>query len=80
VHGLLSSHATPVIGVTVQPLPLQLLVLHMSPVQLNGIPTHCPELLHLSPDVHALPSSQGAPVFGVVMQIIIWPLQERLLH
>jgi hypothetical protein len=79
VHGLLSSHAKPVFGVTVQPLPLQLLVLHMSPVQLKGIPTHCPELLHVSPDVHGLLSEQAMPVFTVWVQFAV-PLHVLVMH
>src|SRR5205809_247582 len=49
VQALPSSHAAPVLGVTVQlDVPLQVWVLHWSEVHVIAVPTHCPPLVQLS--------------------------------
>src|SRR5213080_2236351 len=54
-----SSHAAPVLGVTVQlAVPLQVRVLHVSEVHVIAVPTHCPPLVHVSSNEQASPSSQ----------------------
>jgi hypothetical protein len=69
VQPLLSLHAVPVSGVTVQvDVPLQALVLHWSLVQVTVVPPQTP-LVQTSLKVHALPSSQAVP-FG-------WPLHVK---
>src|SRR5947207_1959903 len=75
-----SSHAVPVLGVTVQlAMPLQVRVLHWSEVQVMAVPTHCPPLVHVSSNEQASPSSQLVPVCGVTVQLAV-PLQVRVLH
>src|SRR5437762_2142223 len=80
VQALPSSHAAPVLGVTVQlDVPLQVRVLHWSEVQVMAVPTHCPLPLDRKCDVQASPSSQLVPVSGVTVQLEV-PLQVRVLH
>src|SRR5713101_6070067 len=80
VQALPSSHAAPVLGVTVQlAVPLQVRVLHWSEVQVMAVPTHWPPLEQVSLKVQPLPSSQAAPVRGVTVQLAV-PLQVRVLH
>src|SRR5712692_8543056 len=68
VQALPSSHAAPVLGVTVQlPVPLQVRVLHWSEVQVMAVPTHWPLPLQVSLKVQASPSSQLVPVSGVTV-------------
>src|SRR5213594_368440 len=75
-----SSQLVPVSGVTVQlAVPLQVRVLHWSEVQVMAVPTHCPPLVQVSLNEQALPSSHGAPVLGVTVQLAV-PLQVRVLH
>src|SRR5439155_1124420 len=79
-QALPSSHAAPVLGVTVQlAVPLQVRVLHVSEVHVIAVPTHCPPLVHVSLNEQALPSSQLVPVGGVIVQVAV-PLQGRGLH
>src|SRR6266480_6495286 len=79
-QALPSSHAAPVLGVTVQlDVPLHVRVLHVSEVQVMAVPTHSPLLEQVSLNVQALPSSHVAPVFGVTVQLAV-PLQVRVLH
>src|SRR6266571_6368688 len=79
-QALPSSHAAPVLGVTVQlAVPLQVRVLHVSEVQVMAVPTHCPLLLQVSSNVQALASLHAAPVLGVTVQLAV-PLQVRVLH
>src|SRR5438876_554611 len=48
-QALPSSHAAPVLGVTVQlDVPLHVRVLHVSEVQVMAVPAHCPLLLQVS--------------------------------
>src|SRR5207248_9124310 len=62
VQALLSSHAAPVLGVTVQlDVPLQVRVLHWSEVQVIAVPTHWPLPSQVSLKEQASPSSHGAP-------------------
>src|SRR5204863_15039 len=62
VHALPSSHAAPVLGVTVQlDVPLQVRVLHWSEVQVIAVPTHRPLPSQVSLKEQASPSSHGAP-------------------
>src|SRR5437764_2078446 len=62
VHALPSSHAAPVLGVTVQlDVPLQVRVLHWSEVQVIAVPTHWPLPSQVSLKEQASPSSHGAP-------------------
>src|SRR5216110_276985 len=80
VQSLPSSQLVPVSGVTVQlAVPLQVRVLHWSEVQVMAVPTHCPPLVQVSLNEQALPSSHGAPVLGVTVQLAV-PLQVRVLH
>src|SRR5713101_6703097 len=80
VQALPSSHAAPVLGVTVQlAVPLQVRVLHWSEVQVMAEPTHWPPLVQVSLKVQALPSSHAVPVRGVTVQLAV-PLQVRVLH
>src|SRR5437762_2010887 len=80
VHALLSSHAAPVLGVTVQlDVPLQVCVLHLSEVQVMAVPTHRPLPSQVSLKEQASPSSQLVPVLGVTVQLAV-PLQVRVLH
>src|SRR5437867_1818975 len=80
VQELPSSQLVPVSGVTVQlAVPLQVRVLHWSEVQVMAVPTHCPPLVQVSLNEHALTSSHGAPVLGVTVQLAV-PLQVRVLH
>src|SRR5207247_6676305 len=44
-----------------------------------AVASHCPPLLQVSLTEHALPSSHGAPVLGVTVQLAV-PLQVRVLH
>src|SRR5436190_2117928 len=79
-QALPSSHAAPVLGVTVQlAVPLQVRVLHLSEVHVIAVPTHCPPLVHVSLNEQALPSSHAVPVSGVTVQLAV-PLQVRVLH
>src|SRR5207247_391267 len=79
-HALPSSHAAPVLGVTVQlAVPLQVRVLHGSEVHVIAVPTHCPPLVRVSSNEQASPSSQLVPVSGVTVQLAV-PLQVRVLH
>ena len=79
-QALPSSHAAPVLGVTVQlDVPLQVWVLHWSEVHVIAVPTHCPPLVHVSSNEQASPSSQLVSVSGVTMQLDV-PLQVRALH
>src|SRR5438477_9494970 len=79
-QALPSSHAAPVLGVTVQlDVPLHVRVLHVSEVQVMAVPTHSPLLEQVSLNEQALPSSHVAPVFGVTVQLAV-PLQVRVLH
>src|SRR5216117_3939657 len=79
-QALPSSHAAPVLGVTVQlAVPLHVRVLHVSDVQVMAVPAHSPLLEQVSLNVQALPSSHVAPVFGVTVQLAV-PLQVRVLH
>src|SRR5213078_3982008 len=79
-QALPSSHAAPVLGVTVQlAVPLHVRVLHVSEVHVMAVPTHSPLLEQVSLWVQALPSSHVAPVFGVTVQLAV-PLQVRVLH
>src|SRR5204862_8323071 len=62
VQALPSSHAAPVLGVTVQlAVPLQVRVLHVSEVQVIAVPTHWPLPSQVSLKEQASPSSHGAP-------------------
>src|SRR6266853_408554 len=80
VQALPSSHAAPVLGVTVQlDVPLQVRVLHWSEVQVTAVPTHWPLPSQVSLKEQALPSSQLVPVSGVTVQLAV-PLQVRVLH
>src|SRR5881392_3258504 len=80
VQALPSSHAAPVLGVTVQlDVPLQVWVLHWSEVQVIAVPTHRPLPSQVSLKEQALPSSQLVPVSGVTVQLDV-PLQVRVLH
>src|SRR5205814_747219 len=80
VHALPSSHAVPVLGVTVQlDVPLQVRVLHWSEVQVITVPTHWPLPSQVSLKEQASPSSQLVPVSGVTVQLDV-PLQVRVLH
>src|SRR5438093_1485155 len=80
VQALASSHAAPVLGVTVQlDVPLQVRVLHWSEVQVIAVPTHWPLPSQVSLKEQALPSSQLVPVSGVTVQLAV-PLQVRVLH
>src|SRR2546426_643836 len=80
VQALPSSHAAPVLGVTVQlAVPLQVRVLHWSEVQVIAVPTHWPPPVQVSLNVQALASSHAAPVLGVTVQLDV-PLQVRVLH
>src|SRR6266436_4932862 len=80
VQALPSSHAAPVLGVTVQlDVPLQVRVLHWSEVQVIAVPTHWPLPSQVSLKEQALPSSQLVPVSGVTVQLAV-PLQVRVLH
>src|SRR5437879_4503180 len=75
-----SSHAAPVLGVTVQlAVPLQVRVLHVSEVHVIAVSTPCSRLVQVSAAVQALPSSQLVPVSGVTVQLAV-PLQVRVLH
>src|SRR5213078_2578089 len=79
-QALPSSHAAPVLGVTVQlAVPLQVRVLHVSEVHVIAVPTHCPPLVQVSLNEQASPSSQLVPVSGVTVQLAV-PLQVRVLH
>src|SRR5207247_873087 len=79
VQALPSSHAAPVLGVTVQlDVPLQVCVLHWSEVQVIAVPTHWPLPRQVSLKVQALPSSPAAPVFGVTVLLDV-PLQVCVL-
>src|SRR2546426_119457 len=79
-QALPSSHAAPVLGVTVQvAVPLQVCVLHVSEVQVIAVPTPCPPLVQVSSNEQASPSSQLVPVSGVTVQLAV-PLQVRVLH
>src|SRR5207249_3277108 len=79
-QALPSSHAAPVLGVTVQlDVPLQVWVLHWSEVQVIAVPTHWPLPSQVSLTEPALPSSQVAPVLGVTVQLDV-PLQVCVLH
>src|SRR5256885_1571606 len=80
VQVLPSSHAAPVLGVTVQlDVPLQVRVLHWSEVQVIAVPTHWPLPSQVSLKEQASPSSQLVPVSGVTVQLDV-PLQVRVLH
>src|SRR5213592_788671 len=80
VQALPSSHAAPVLGVTVQlDVPLQVWVLHWSEVQVIAVPTHWPLPSQVSLKEQASPSSQLVPVSGVTVQLDV-PLQVRVLH
>src|SRR5436190_1737894 len=80
VQALPSSHAAPVLGVTVQlDVPLQVWVLHWSEVQVIAVPTDWPLPSQVSLKEQALPSSQLVPVSGVTVQLDV-PLQVRVLH
>src|SRR5437764_551362 len=80
VQALPSSHAAPVLGVTVQlDVPLQVWVLHWSEVQVIAVPTHRPLPSQVSLKEQASPSSQLVPVLGVTVQLAV-PLQVRVLH
>src|SRR5437867_664888 len=80
VQALPSSHAAPVLGVTVQlDVPLQVRVLHWSEVQVIAVPTHWPLPSQVSLKEQASPSSQLVPVSGVTVQLDV-PLQVRVLH
>src|SRR5438876_2104447 len=80
VQALPSSHAAPVLGVTVQlDVPLQVRVLHWSEVQVIDVPTHRPLPSQVSLKGQASPSSQLVPVSGVTVQLDV-PLQVRVLH
>src|SRR5436305_1274580 len=80
VQALPSSHAAPVLGVTVQlDVPLQVWVLHWSEVQVIAVPTHWPLPSQVSLKEQASPSSQLVPVSGVTVQLAV-PLQVRVLH
>jgi hypothetical protein len=58
----LSLHDAPVFGVTVQlAVPLQARVLHVSDVQVIGVPAHMPSASQLSPKVHASLSLHDVP-------------------
>src|SRR5213595_3229462 len=79
-QALPSSHAAPVLGVTVQlAVPLQVRVLHVSEVNVIAAPMHCPPLVHVSSNEQASPSSQLVPVSGVTVQLAV-PLQVSVLH
>src|SRR5438034_444061 len=79
-QALPSSHAAPVLGVTVQlAVPLQVRVLHVSEVHVTAVPWQWPALLGVSLNEQALPSSHAAPVLGVTVQLAV-PLQVRVLH
>jgi hypothetical protein len=80
VHGLPSSHDAPVCGVIVQvAVPLQVRIMQASLVQVTGMPTHVPELLQVSPEVHWLLSEQGVPVCTVWVHVAV-PLHMRVMH
>src|SRR5207244_1141303 len=77
VQALPSSHAAPVLGVTVQlAVPLQVRVLHWSEVQVIAVRTPWPLPSQVSLTVQALPSSQLAPVSGVTALPTV-PVQVR---
>src|SRR5436309_748846 len=79
-QALPSSHAAPVLGVTVQlDVPLHVRVLHWSEVQVIAVPTHWPLPSQVSLKEQASPSSQLVPVSGVTVQLDV-PLQVRVLH
>src|SRR5437764_1479861 len=60
VQALPSSQLVPVSGVTAQlDVPSQVRVLHVSEVQVMGVPTHCPLPSQVSLNVQVLPSSHG---------------------
>src|SRR5205809_426559 len=80
VQALPSSHAAPVLGVTVQlDVPLQVRVLHWSEVQVIAVPTHWPLLSQVSLKVQALPSAERGVGSGVSVQLEV-PLQVRGFH
>src|SRR5438094_832493 len=80
VQAVPSSHAAPVLGVTVQlDVPLQVWVLHWSEVQVIAVPTHWPLPSQVSLKEQASPSSQLVPVSGVTVQLAV-PLQVCVLH
>src|SRR5438445_807808 len=80
VQALPSSQLVPVSGVTVQlAVPLQVRVLHLSEVHVMAERTHCAQLVQVSLNEQALPSSHAAPVMGVTVQLDV-PLQVRVLH
>src|SRR2546427_367114 len=79
-QALQSSHAAPVLGVTVQlAVPLQVRVLHVSEVHVIAVPTHCPPLVHVSLNEQAGTASQRVRVRGVAVQLAV-PLQVCVLH
>src|SRR5206468_2019781 len=79
-QALPSSHAAPVLGVTVQlAVPLQVRVLHVSEVHVMAVPTHWQPRVEVWWDGQALPSSQVVPVLGVTVQLAV-PLQVWVLH
>src|SRR5207247_460908 len=79
-QALPSSHAAPVLGVTVQlAVPLQVRVLHVSEVHVIAVPMHCPPLVQVSLQEQALPSSDAAAEGGVTAQLVV-PLQARVLQ
>jgi hypothetical protein len=81
VHALESLQAVPVSGVYTQPVD----VLHVSPVHpllslhVMVVPTQFPELLHVSPLVHALESLHAVPVRAVNTHPVD-TLHESLVH
>src|SRR5207247_6444358 len=76
VQALPSSHAAPVLGVTVQlDVPLQVRVLHWSEEQVITVPTHRPLPSQVSLKEQASPSSQLVPVSGGTVQLgVPWQL------
>src|SRR5438552_10225857 len=70
VQALLSSHAAPVLGVTVQlDVPLQVCVLHWSEVQVIAVPTHRPLPSQVSLKEQASPSSQLVPAGWAAVEL-----------
>src|SRR5207248_179192 len=80
VQALPSSHAAPVLGVTVQlAVPLQVRVLHWWAVEGRAGPARWPLPSPGAVKEQALPASQYVPVRGVTVQLDV-PLQVRVLH
>jgi hypothetical protein len=86
VQAFESLHVVPVIGVTVHDdVPLQVDVLHWSPVHVMVVPPQLPEL-QMSLNVQALPSLHDVPVSGVTvhddvpLQLLFWQCVGSLVQ